>query len=94
MCDNNETESPSYHDLHITTPNLARTSIFNLPFRVHVHCTRVSGWTAWAIKESALSEELLGGEYDYVEETGDGNWLVLDVAGHIICDSRPKNLKP
>ncbi len=23
-------------------------------------------------------------------DTGEGEWLVLDVAGHVICDSRPK----
>lgn len=82
---------PTYHDLHITTPKIARTSIFNLPFRVQVHCTRVGGWTVWAMKEGTLPEEELGGEYGYVAETGEGNWLVLDVAGHVICDSRPKD---
>lgn len=84
------TEPPSYHDLHITTPKIGRTAIFNLPFRVHVHCTRVGGWQVWAMKEGTLPEEELGGEYGYDAETGEGAWLVLDVAGHVICDSRPK----
>jgi hypothetical protein len=85
-----KTTLPSYHDLHITTPDIPRTSIFNLPFRVQVHCTRVNGWQVWAIKERNLPEESLGGEYGYDAETGEGKWLVLDVAGHVICDSRPK----
>lgn len=77
------TELPSYHDLHITTPTFERTSIFDLPFRVKVTCTRVGGWEAWALKEGAFSEELIGGEYG-----GKDLWLVLDVAGHVICDAR------
>lgn len=77
----------SYHDLYITTPSITRTSIFNLPFRVQVRCTRVGGWQVWALAEKSMGhvvepEELLGGEYD-------DKWLVLDVAGHVICDSRP-----
>lgn len=85
-----ETTRPSYHDLHITTPTIARTSISNLPFRVQVHCTRVGGWQAWALQEDSHREELLGGEYDYDPENANdpGRWLVLDVAGHVICDSR------
>jgi len=75
-------EPASYHDLYITTPNCARIALFNLPFRVQVQCTRVGGWEVWAKKEGKLPEELLGSEYG---ET----WLVLDVAGHVICDSRP-----
>ena len=83
-----ETEM-SYHNLHITTLNLARTSIFNLPYRVRVTCSRVAGWEVWALAEPRsldgggdLPEELLGGEY--------GPPLRLDVAGHIIVDSFPE----
>lgn len=78
-----EAKQPSYHDLHITTSKIARTSISSLPFRVQVICTRVGGWTAWAMKEGDLPEEELGGEYG-----GKNGWLVLDVAGHVICDGR------
>ena len=80
-------EVPSYHDLHITTSSIPRTSIFNLPFRVRVTCSRVCGWRALALAERSLPEELLGEEYDKE------NWLVLDVAGHVICDSRPDDVK-
>lgn len=73
---------PSYHELFITTRKIERTALFNLPFRVHVRCSRVSGWEVWALKENSLPEELLGGEF------GAEDWLVLDVAGHVICDSR------
>lgn len=75
---------PSYHDLFITTPKIARISIANLPFRVEVLCTRAAGWQVWVRKETHLPEELLG------EEFGGHEWLVLDVAGHVICDRRPK----
>jgi hypothetical protein len=80
---------PSYHDLHITTAHRARASIFNLPFRVRVICTRVAGWEVWAMAERrefeggvSLQEELLGGEFE-----GHDKGLILDVAGHVICDS-------
>ncbi len=83
---------PSYHDLYVTTPRISRTALCNLPYRVQVHCTRTAGWQCWAMEETGfgmdLPEELLGGEYDYDPDTGKGNWLVLDVNGHIICDGR------
>ncbi len=82
--------TPSYHDLHITTRRIRRTPISDLPFRVQVQCTRVGGWEVWAVAEEDLPEEILGGEYTCSADTGEGNWLVLDVAGHVICDSRPK----
>lgn len=70
---------PSYHDLHITTPKIKRTSIFNLPFRVRVTCSRVAGWQAWAGADRPFKDELIGSEY------GLTNPLCLDVAGHVIC---------
>lgn len=72
--------APSYHDLHITTANLPRTSIFDLPYDYEVSCTRVGGWTVW------LNGERVGGEYD--------EGLRLDVAGHVICDSLTRPLPP
>ncbi len=84
------TDAPSYHDLHITTPTIPRTSIFNLPFHIRVECNRVSGWVVWSDKEKGRLEVELGGEYCYDPDTGEGAWLVLDVAGYVICDSRPK----
>jgi hypothetical protein len=75
--------SPSYHDLYITTPTVERTSISDLPFRVRVSCCRVAGWQVWAHKENPWPEELLGGEYDL-------KWLVLDVNGHEIVNSRDR----
>ena len=76
-------EAPSYHDLHITTPDIPRTSIMDLPFRVRVSCSRVAGWIAWALAEDGNERKFLGGEYD-------DTWLVLDVAGHVICNSRDR----
>ena len=31
-------------DLHITTAQIPRTSIFNLPYGLQVTCNRVAGW--------------------------------------------------
>lgn len=74
----------SYHDLHITTPKMERTSIFDLPFSVEVACCRVAGWQVWEVPAGRRDDSrLLGAEY------GEDQWLVLDVAGHVICDSRP-----
>lgn len=88
---NADDESPSYHDLHITTADLPRTSIFNLAYGLEVTCTRVAGWRLWNNSErtspwlGAPSEPtLVCGEYD-------GKWLVLDVAGHVIVDSRKRS---
>jgi hypothetical protein len=83
--------SHSYHDLHITTPDIPRTSIFDLPYRLKILCTRVGGWEAWAMPEFELREELLGGEYDYDAQSGEGKWLILDVAGYVICNSRDRS---
>lgn len=78
--------TPTYHDLHITAPGIPRTSIFNLGYEIQVTCTRVGGWRAWRMGgDSALDGTLIGGEYD-----GPGHWLTLDVAGHVIADSKPK----
>ena len=70
----------SYHDLHITTEAIPRTSISNLPFGVELVCNRVGGWTLWSGKDHQLA-----GEYG-------SNWLVLDVAGVVILDSRQNAL--
>lgn len=72
-------EMPSYHDLHITTPEIDRTSIFNLPFNIEVSVTRASGWQVWDHYDP-LRPVKLAGEYDC-------NGLILDVSGHVICDS-------
>jgi hypothetical protein len=71
--------TPSYHDLHLTTPTLPRTSLFNLPFDIEVSCTRAGGWEVWR------SKQCIGGEYH-----GPDKWLLLDVGGHVICDTRPQ----
>lgn len=81
---------PSYHDLHITTAAIPRTSIFNLAYGLEVTCNRVAGWQLWDMNQvqrpAGLNQApgvLLAGEYD-----GPDKWLVLDVAGHEILDSR------
>jgi hypothetical protein len=74
---------PSYHDLYITTKNIPRTAIFNLPYNIEVCCCRVAGWQVWPKDDknySSSDDMLLGGEYDYLG-------LILDVNGHVIVDS-------
>lgn len=78
--------APSYHDLHITAPGIPRTSIFNLTHGLEVSCTRVTGWQLWQYPMNGSGRDdakLVAGEYD-----GPEHWLILDVAGHVICDSR------
>jgi hypothetical protein len=74
----------NYHDLHITTDKMVRTSIFNLPFDMQVYCTRVAGWQVWRGERG--KEECIAGEYE-----GDGKGLRLDVAGHVILDTLPRS---
>jgi hypothetical protein len=74
------TEAPSYHDLHVTTADIPRTSIFSLPYSLRVTCCRVAGWELWRVEDGWT---LLAGEYAVP-----GQWLVLDVNGTVIVDSR------
>jgi hypothetical protein len=74
---------PSYHDLHITTPDIPRTSIFSLPYGLQVTCSRVAGWEFWHTANHPSAWVLLAGEYADLDK-----WLVLDVDGHVIVDSR------
>jgi len=77
---------PSYHDLYITTAQIPRTRLFDLPYGLEVICNRTTGWRLYHVKSSQpMDAELLAGEYD-----GPESWLVLDVAGHVIVDSRPE----
>jgi len=70
---------PSYHDLHITTALGPRTSIFNLPYGYEVRCNRVAGWMLVRLADQAV----VAGEYE-------GRWLILDVDGHEIVNSRDR----
>lgn len=74
---------PSYHDLHVTTAEIPRTSVFSLPYGLQVTCCRVSGWELWRTASRPAGWTLLAGEYAAPEK-----WLLLDVDGHVIVDSR------
>ncbi len=75
---------PSYHDLYITTKDIERTSIFDLPFNYELYCTRASGWVlAFHHLDMPGTVTKVAGEYE-----GKDHWLVLDVKGHVILDSR------
>jgi hypothetical protein len=76
----------SYHDLYITTKDISRTRLFNLPFSLMVICTRAGGWELWDMRGGFESSELLAGEY-----AGADKWLVLEENEHVILDSRKNN---
>lgn len=83
----------THNDLFITTAKIKRTRLYNLPINIRVTCNH-TGWSAWLNRgDRPEGDEFLGGEYGYDEETGDG-WLILDVAGHEICNSMPLNAVP
>jgi hypothetical protein len=67
---------PTYHELYITTADIPRASIFDLPYGYEVTCTRVGGWQL--LKDSGST--LIAGEYS-------AHGLRLDLGGHVICDS-------
>jgi len=75
---------PTYHDLHITTKDIKRTSIFNLPFNIQVICTRAGGWEVWDTHGSIEMKiwTILGGEYEGPEKP-----LRLDVGRKTIVNS-------
>jgi hypothetical protein len=77
--------APSYHDLHITTAELPRSSIFNLPFSLTVTCDRVAGWELWRGIGSGEAVSLAG------EFAGRDKWLILDVKGTVIVNSRDRD---
>lgn len=79
----NDSEAPSYHDLFITTATIPRTSIFNLGYGLNVSCSRAAGWRLWDYSRDSRNPTLLAGEYEEPDK-----WLVLDVAGNLIVDSR------
>lgn len=76
-------DKPSYHDLHITTAKIPRTSIFNLPYGLLVTCARTGGWELWETKPDLL----LAGEF---HDEG----LRLDVGDHVIVDSLSQQDQP
>jgi hypothetical protein len=67
---------PSYHDVHVKTPKMERTSIFDLPFQYKLICQRAAGWTLWN------GDTLVGAEYGEVHQR-----LDIDVAGHVILNA-------
>lgn len=74
----------SEHILYVTTSKIPRTPITALPTRIHVSTNKSGGWGVWALQEGDSPEEYLGGEFEK------DLWLVLDVDGRIICNSRDK----
>jgi hypothetical protein len=65
-------EHPSYHCLFITTPDIPRSSIFNLGYALEVRCTRVGGWEL--IAGELHERKAIAGEYNHRSQ-----WLILEV---------------
>ena len=70
----------SYHDLYVTTANMKRTRLFNMPLNATVICTRTGGWELWNGLGSDAKQ--IAGEY-----AGKDKWLRLDVCGRVIAQS-------
>ena len=75
--------SPGNRDLWITTAQIKRERLSRLPYSLLLTCTRTAGWELWNITNGLHRGELLAGEY-----AGPEDWLVLDVDGCVIADSR------
>jgi hypothetical protein len=73
---------PSYHDVFVTTREIPRTSVFDLPYGYELSCTRVGGWQLIRHPDSGPAAVV-------AEEYSSHHWLVIDVAGHTVLDSRP-----
>ena len=76
MTDVETDKAPSYHDVYITTKDIPRTSIFDLPYGLELSCNRVGGWSLW---DHGIA---VGSEYE-AHDKG----LIVDIAGHVIVDS-------
>jgi hypothetical protein len=74
----------SDHILYVTTSKIPRTPITGMSSRIHISRGNRDGWGAWLLQEGDSPEEYLGGEFEK------DLWLVLDVDGRIICNSRDK----
>lgn len=70
-------ETPSYHDLFITTNRVPRKRLSDMGFGMEVSCNRVGGWSLWDVNENQVAGEFAGRK----------NGLRLDVAGHVIVNS-------
>lgn len=69
----------SYHNLHIQTTDIPRTSIFDLPFSLMITCTRAAGWELWQTN-ALMNFVVIAGEFAK-------HGLRLDVNGVVIVDS-------
>ena len=68
----------TYHDVYITTRDSERKSIFDRPYGFVIHCSRTRGWSIWQ------DERLVAEEFG-----GNGKpWFIIDVAGHVVIDTR------
>jgi len=70
----------TYHDVYITTRDSERKSIFDLPYGYVINCSRTRGWSVW-LNETLVTDEFRS---TYMPKP----WMVIDVAGHVIIDTR------
>ena len=74
----------NFRDLYITTKDISRTAICDLPFSLEVVCTRVAGWQLWNYHHKYGQHYIVAGEF---EKEG----LILDINVEVIVDSLWKN---
>jgi hypothetical protein len=71
---------PSYHNLYITTAEIPRTRVFDLPYGLEISCTRDAGWRLWDVGKGHDEATVIAGEFD-------SQGLRLDIEGYVIVDS-------
>lgn len=74
---------PTMHDLHITTDQIERTRIFDLPYGYQVTCDRVGGWNLWRAPLNWDPRENTPAVAGDMTDAG----LRLDVGGVVIYDT-------
>ena len=72
-------------EIFITTSKIKRTRLKDLPFRANLYHGITGGWELWQQNVNPYPEKCIGDQYSI-----DGDWLVIDVDGHVICDNRER----
>lgn len=70
----------SYHDVEVGCNNYIYR-MFDVPFNVHLHCTRTAGWELWDVTDNNGNGKRLGGEFDNLP-------FEIRLHDQIICNNR------
>lgn len=83
---NENNQPPGNADLFVTTADIPRTPLIHLADSYLVECSVVWGWELMRVN---IGERVTIATEHSQETYG---WLVLDVSGFVICDSRTKSV--